>query len=405
MKFLLVEDSMRERDLLNYSNNNTLYKLKKLNPTAKESTLQRILSNPLSMTSGSDIKVYWRCPHCKSDYPQRISSRYKSPNNSSCPDCMENATSASEIIVFKYLADVINTNKNDPRFAKTEVHRRVKNVFGDNPNKEIDISLHNIDGDDWGIEYDGYFWHKDTVDADIYKDELCKEKGLKLIRIREKGLPKYNSTDNVFFIYLDKDSIDYIEIVKNILDILLQGDTEGIVYPKCREEDYLRFSKNKIALITHNPEASLATKKPELEYEYNNAKFGSTPLNTVPYDSIDASCKTAFIWFKCSGCGEVFGVTPSFVNGWDGKDCRFHGDKLIYVTDVEKEELIPFAGQITHKNKLVDEINDIKTEANIKIEDPRKYGIIYRDADRNEIKIYNKAYIERYRDEVNKSLY
>ena len=50
------------------------------------------------------------------------------------------------------------------------------------------------------IEYDGYMWHKKKGDIhkDNMKDVLCKEKGIKLIRIREEGLPKTDSAINYF---------------------------------------------------------------------------------------------------------------------------------------------------------------------------------------------------------------
>ena len=48
-----------------------------------------------------------------------------------------------------------------------------------------------------GLEYDGYYWHKDAVEKDIAKDQLCFNCGIDLIRIRsvdkEKRLQFLNS--------------------------------------------------------------------------------------------------------------------------------------------------------------------------------------------------------------------
>lgn len=48
-----------------------------------------------------------------------------------------------------------------------------------------------------GLEYDGYYWHKDSVKKDIAKDKLCFDCCIDLIRIRamdrEKMLPLLNS--------------------------------------------------------------------------------------------------------------------------------------------------------------------------------------------------------------------
>ena len=50
---------------------------------------------------------------------------------------------------------------------------------------EIDIFLpsHNI-----GIEYDGFFWHKERLQSDIEKNEFFQKKGIQLIRVRDHPL-------------------------------------------------------------------------------------------------------------------------------------------------------------------------------------------------------------------------
>lgn len=50
------------------------------------------------------------------------------------------------------------------------------------------------------IEYDGYMWHKSkgALHTDNKKDAMCKEKGIKLIRIREEGLPQTDYAINYF---------------------------------------------------------------------------------------------------------------------------------------------------------------------------------------------------------------
>lgn len=50
------------------------------------------------------------------------------------------------------------------------------------------------------IEYDGYMWHKSkgALHTDNRKDDYCRENGIKLIRIREDGLPKTDSAVNYF---------------------------------------------------------------------------------------------------------------------------------------------------------------------------------------------------------------
>lgn len=61
-------------------------------------------------------------------------------------------------------------------------------------NKEIDMFNEELMV---GIEYDGWYWHGNSVESDIYKDKLCEKSGIELFRIREscngKKLPVLNS--------------------------------------------------------------------------------------------------------------------------------------------------------------------------------------------------------------------
>lgn len=70
------------------------------------------------------------------------------------------------------------------------------------------------------IEYDGFMWHKRKGDihTDNKKDAMCKEKGIKLIRLREEGLPKTESAIN-YFVPSSVELLDkpLIEIFKNEL--------------------------------------------------------------------------------------------------------------------------------------------------------------------------------------------
>lgn len=54
------------------------------------------------------------------------------------------------------------------------------------PGVELDIYL---PGPRTAIEYDGAYWHRDKVREDEEKGMICRENGIRLIRIREPGLP------------------------------------------------------------------------------------------------------------------------------------------------------------------------------------------------------------------------
>ena len=45
------------------------------------------------------------------------------------------------------------------------------------------------------IEYDGWYWHRNSYDKDIKKQNKLNEKGVKLLRVREEPLPKITEFD------------------------------------------------------------------------------------------------------------------------------------------------------------------------------------------------------------------
>lgn len=397
MKFVINEASLplsgKNKEF--YSKNNTIRKLKELNPGANINALRSL--SPDTLTVGQTYKVLWRCPYCGEDYIQEIRSREKSNKDSSCPDCMESGTSDSERAICTYLKATIDANKDNPRLKHAQLVRRVKRMLP-NKNKELDMLITGIDGNNkWAIEYDGAYWHReDSLPKDIRKDELCAEANLNLIRLREKGCPKYDALPNITL--LDIDKMKPRETCENILQIIL-GDISDLKLPKFDDEDFVKYTKNKEGLFTAVAEDSLEVKNPRIAKRYDAAILGRTHLNRVPVEMVYADCNNRFAWFKCKTCGEIFLCKPKAAQQWDGKDCNFHGDKLITVINVPDENMQQFLGNVIHKNDLVDKINSSLDEAK-RIKDPSKYGIEYRDATKEEIDLYNKDYVEYYKQKV-----
>lgn len=84
---------------------------------------------------------------------------------------------------------------------------------GDFLNVEIDIYIPSLK---YGIEYDGYEWHKNKKERDEKKGKVCKRNGIKLVRIREKGLVAIENCDKNFYV----DSGNYVQLQKVIEEIL-----------------------------------------------------------------------------------------------------------------------------------------------------------------------------------------
>ena len=84
---------------------------------------------------------------------------------------------------------------------ETRIYSEIKYIFKDAQarfvigGKECDIwipSLH------LGIEVDGYYWHKNSIEKEEAKNKTIEENGGVLVRIREEGLIKISENDVLY---------------------------------------------------------------------------------------------------------------------------------------------------------------------------------------------------------------
>ena len=141
---------------------------------AKEWDYEKNKEKPDEVMAGSNIKKYWFiCPKGHS-YKTTVLGRKR---GTECPQCnIEKHTSFPERAIYYYMKKYIN----DVRYSYHD------SILG---RKEIDIYLPELK---FGIEYDGRAWHKDDK-RDIEKDNLCFEKKITLLRVREYGCNEYDS--------------------------------------------------------------------------------------------------------------------------------------------------------------------------------------------------------------------
>jgi len=116
----------------------------------------------------SEKIVYWICEKHGS-FPQSIAKRVG--YGQGCPKCKRPGSKA-QIRIYLELKTIFKNAINNYR-----------------DNIEIDIFLPTLN---FGIEYDGYWWHKDTRKKDIKKNNFFKEKGIEILRVREKPLKMIN---------------------------------------------------------------------------------------------------------------------------------------------------------------------------------------------------------------------
>ena len=83
--------------------------------------------------------------------------------------------------------------------------------------KNQDIPSQNL-----AVEYDGSYWHRDSEDKDMRKNEFCAENGIKLMRVREEPLTKILNQDVIVPIRgISKTNLN--EVVRSLSGMLLDS--------------------------------------------------------------------------------------------------------------------------------------------------------------------------------------
>lgn len=124
-----------------------------------------------------------------------------------CPKCVHTSTSFPEQFICEFFRRVL---------GNTEIINRDKSAIG----MELDIYLPNYK---MGIEFGGWYWHKDKFDSDEQKRIKCIEKGIRLINIYEgfpeNAVPPFRSDCWCFSKYLSSEK-DYGILKQIAMDLL-----------------------------------------------------------------------------------------------------------------------------------------------------------------------------------------
>lgn len=137
-------------------------------------------NNPLTPSdvfSHASKKVWWKCPVCGNSWKAKIHNR---ANGRGCPACNEKGTSFIEQALFYYIRQAFPDAENRYKYEGTE----------------LDIFIPSIKT---AVEYDGSYYHSldGAEDRERRKDQFCRKKGIRLIRMREKPLEPTKEAINI----------------------------------------------------------------------------------------------------------------------------------------------------------------------------------------------------------------
>ena len=248
---------------------------------------------PTEVAQFSKKKVYWICPFGHPDYLMTVQQR---SNGSGCPICAsQSQTSFPEQALYFYLKKIFPDAVN--RFILDKKY-------------EIDIF---IPSKNIGIEYNGYFSHKDKQSKDATKKSYITNMGLDLIVIREF---KYDNekTNADYYIHESAKPKDLNQLITTILSDIF-GDFDFNIDVSLDlieiQEQYLIKKK----------ERSISNLRPDLLLEWDYKKNGKITPELVTIGS-----KIKYYWI-CPICKYSYSCSP--YDKSKGISCPAHKNKII----------------------------------------------------------------------------
>ena len=220
---------------------------------------------PFDYTPSSNYKVWWKCSKGH-EWEAAINNRSAGRN---CPTC-SNKSSRNEIRLLTELKALFGDVLSRHKLGK----------------HEVDIFLPEFGV---GIEYDGWWWHRDSFEKDQRKQQDVTNAGFQLIRVRETPLPKITSAD----IYVDGvATITKLDVASVIKLISERHYTDYTVSDDFLNDDLYRVYLDYFP--SPFPEHSMAQQNPKLAAEWHPTKNKPlTPYNFAPKASFRA-------WWQCS---------------------------------------------------------------------------------------------------------
>ncbi len=237
----------------------------------KEWDFNKNIIDPYRISYGSKEKAWWKCLRGHS-WEATINSRVR---GNGCPECAkETQSSLPEKALFYYVKQVFPDAIENP-------------VLKEISNRELDVYIPSLK---IGIEYDGVNWHK-SIKRDLEKDSLCAIANITLIRLREKGCPKYFSKSI---------KIECERIHSNVLlmdkPINLMFKEIGRITGKNHsisadlKRDLTQINE---LFVTYQKENSLAKLSPDVAKEWNYERNGQLKPDMFSNSSNQK------VWWKC----------------------------------------------------------------------------------------------------------
>ncbi len=293
-------------------------------------TLNRGLT-PENVTFGSGKIVWWKC-HKGHEWRASISNRSKNRN---CPICSNQAkTSFPEQALYFYLKKWFPyvENKNMSEIGM-----------------ELDIYIPSIKT---AIEYDGVYYHKCStiLKREQRKNLLCKNNGIRLIRVREKGLKTYDDCECVT-VETPSNPLSTSKALITVFQLL------GIEKPNI---DLVKDNSEILDLyLTSEYNRNLEQINPKLASEWHPTKNGGLEPKNFAANS------SRIVWWKCQKGHEW---QASIHNRAKGKGCPYCSGRMAIAGENDLLSLYPkLVEEWDYELNGHTEPNKVKPGSNIRV--------------------------------------
>ena len=226
------------------------------------------------LVAGSNKKVWWQCENGH-EWCAAINSR---ANGCGCPECQKGRKiSFPEKAALYYLKKVFPD-------AIANANQQYLPWLGE---MELDIYIPSLT---LAVEYDGP-WH--TEKKDQRKNTACKDNGVTLVRIRDKGV-RHTLVDSINFRCADKSDRALGSALEEVFEFLAERYGFSTKVDINIERDSLEILE---LLDPQVKERTLKATYPEVADEWNYEKNGYLKSEKFTFGS------NKKVWWKCGVCG------------------------------------------------------------------------------------------------------
>lgn len=266
---------------------------------------------------GARSQISCRCRACGHEWNTIASGLL---HGSGCPNCSHTSTSFMEQFVYFAFCKV---------FGNDNVINRDTTAI----NKELDIFIPN---EAFAVEIGSWNWHKDFVEKDLMKLQLCKTKKIRMIIVYDSCRDETITDDNIWTYPFDLRNEKNNKTLKSIVERCFQLMNKAV---SLSDTDWNEITKN----------AYLASQR------VNHDEFlKKLKMNNKHYEDIIVLSKYTYakekVFCKCKQCGHEWKAASSEL--LKGSGCPICQIKIVGKRKSKKAQIIKWRKQNPNGSKL-----------------------------------------------------